>query len=769
MHYPRLSIIVPVFNVEKYIAKCLDSLVNQTLQDIEIICVDDCSSDKSVSIIKKYMKKDKRIRLICHPQNKGLAATRNTGLKSAKAELVTFVDSDDYLELNAYEKAIKVMTSEIDIVCFGIETSGNISSKRKKMDDEYYAVKYSGSIKITDNILFHTDVSSCNKIFRKSIIDKYAISFPDGLRYEDAYFFNVYGIRCQTAFFMKDKLYHYVRHENSIMSSTFMGEIGVSIDHVKIAVKLYEYLKCNNLFAEHKNHFYRLFFAYVNFSLYHEKTFKGHEQIYDLAINFLDKEKISLNNSSEFSRDYQMLKNRILCSTTQRYMKFIKIKRTASKKVYYVFGIPVLRIKYKIDKTKYYILFIPTYTINERKNKITHKLFGLKLKLLKKSKNNINTFMDRIDPRQNEYDIVDNLIIINNEKFTDKFLIDSFLHSDCVLGSNNFETLSYLFKNGNVISTYGEKSVQRPKYAFVWGSGCWYPQTETMLYALKMNIPLLKFEDGFLKSADTWCSKYVDKKYTEGISFTITDNIFYFDATRASHLEILLNDSKLILTEQQIKRAKDCINKIVTNYLTKYNHQPIYTPDIGRKNVKKVLVVDQSYGDMSIAKGWGSEKTFDTMLNEAILQNPGADIIIKTHPDTLAKGTNRSGYYTEIKSHDNVYVLTDPINPIALVQFVDKVYVCTTQLGFEALMCGKEVHTYGMPFYAGWGLTIDKQKCERRTNIRTLEEIFYIAYIIYSFYVNPLKKCRCEIEEAIEYLLNLREDYFLEYNIKREK
>jgi capsular polysaccharide export protein len=90
---------------------------------------------------------------------------------------------------------------------------------------------------------------------------------------------------------------------------------------------------------------------------------------------------------------------------------------------------------------------------------------------------------------------------------------------------------------------------------------------------------------------------------------------------------------------------------------------------------------------------------------------------------------------------------------------VDKVYVCSTQFGFEALMCGKEVHVFGMPFYAGWGLTKDRQTCERRTNIRSLEEIFYIAYIMYSYYVNPEKKCRCEIEEAMDYLLNLREEY----------
>ena len=80
---PKVSVVVPVYNVEKYISKCLDSLVNQTLKDIEIICIDDCSSDNSVSIIKKYMEKDKRIVLLQHKANKGLASSRNTGLKYA--------------------------------------------------------------------------------------------------------------------------------------------------------------------------------------------------------------------------------------------------------------------------------------------------------------------------------------------------------------------------------------------------------------------------------------------------------------------------------------------------------------------------------------------------------------------------------------------------------------------------------------------------------------------------------------------------------------
>ena len=160
---------------------------------------------------------------------------------------------------------------------------------------------------------------------------------------------------------------------------------------------------------------------------------------------------------------------------------------------------------------------------------------------------------------------------------------------------------------------------------------------------------------------------------------------------------------------------------------------------------------------MSILKGWGSDETFEKMLNKAIEENPEADIIVKTHPDTMTG--NRGGYYTGLKQHDNIYTQTTPINPISLIKYVDKVYVCSTQFGFEALMCGKEVHVFGMPFYAGWGLTIDDQKCERRTNTRTLEEMFYIAYIMYSYYVNPETKAPCEIEDAMDYLLKLRGEY----------
>ena len=100
---PKISLIVPVFNVEKYVSKCLDSLVAQTLKDIEIICVDDCSTDNSLQIIEKYASKDSRIKIVKHEVNKGLGQARNTGLGYSCGEYIWFIDSDDYVDYEMFD------------------------------------------------------------------------------------------------------------------------------------------------------------------------------------------------------------------------------------------------------------------------------------------------------------------------------------------------------------------------------------------------------------------------------------------------------------------------------------------------------------------------------------------------------------------------------------------------------------------------------------------------------------------------------------------
>ena len=304
----------------------------------------------------------------------------------------------------------------------------------------------------------------------------------------------------------------------------------------------------------------------------------------------------------------------------------------------------------------------------------------------------------------------------------------------------------------------------------IWGMNMYYHNARTIEMALTTDTKLLIAEDGFIRSINNFVNKTIPSKYRNSISFTFS-NLPHFFADEITTLEYMLNNEKLKLDNKQIERAKYLIDKIIKNKISKYNHQPIYKPEIG-KNKNKVLVIDQSYGDMSISYGWANEYTFKNMLEVAIKENYNADIIIKTHPDALVKNSERAKCYYSLddleiyERRENIYLMSEEINPISLLEIVDKVYVCTSQLGFEALMMGKEVHTFGMPFYAGYGLTIDYQKCERRKNNRTLEEIFYITYINYSYYVNPEKEERCEIEEAIDYLIKLRREYFLEFNIR---
>lgn len=294
-------------------------------------------------------------------------------------------------------------------------------------------------------------------------------------------------------------------------------------------------------------------------------------------------------------------------------------------------------------------------------------------------------------------------------------------------------------------------------FCFMWGYKVSNSNLGVVAAAARNGALLVTCEDGFLRSADTWANFSAPPRYRHGCSVIFDTLGFYYDATRPSQIEKMLNDRTLVVTEDERRRARQLIDKIVSCRLTKYNHQPIFTPEVGRPGRRKVLVVDQSYGDFAIQKGWGSDQTFAEMLEDAKRENPDADILVKTHPDTMT-GT-RAGYYDGVKEEGNVFRVTMPVNPYSLMDLVDKVYVCSTQLGFEALMAGKEVHVYGMPFYAGWGLTVDRQRNPRRTNVRSLEEVFHIFYLRYTHWMDIRSGRPCMIDVAIDNLLSLREEY----------
>ncbi len=322
-----------------------------------------------------------------------------------------------------------------------------------------------------------------------------------------------------------------------------------------------------------------------------------------------------------------------------------------------------------------------------------------------------------------------------------------------------------IVKDNDKMDGFLSKKVNSSDLGYFWGVRPVNILISRLLKRYKQNLDIVFVETGFIFSILNDIGHGWDNERIEYLNFSsviVDDLTCYYDATCPSRIEMTLS-SDFELTDEQKERARKNIQKIIKNKLTKYNHQPIFTPEIGREGVKKVLVIDQSYGDYSIIKGMADENTFKNMLDAAIKENPDADIIIKTHPDVIGKNTRRPRcYYQNIESSGNLYRLTEPINPISLIEYADKVYVCSSQFGFEALMCGKEVHTFGGAFYAGWGLTKDRLNFPRRTRNRTVEDIFYIAYIMFSLYLDYNKQGQCEIEDTIDNLLKLREQYFKE-------
>ena len=267
-------------------------------------------------------------------------------------------------------------------------------------------------------------------------------------------------------------------------------------------------------------------------------------------------------------------------------------------------------------------------------------------------------------------------------------------------------------------------------------------------WARSLGKPLVYIEDGFIRSLDIGLSQ------EPGMSIIMDDKTPYYDATRPSRLEHLYQSSPE-LTGEQRKRARSAIELITRSRISKYNHAPDVPFSLGEKGRKKVLLVDQRFGDQSVTSGLADEKSFDYMLQDVLTHRSDCDILIKQHPDAIKGG--KSSYFSNerlaiTQYMDNVFPILFDINPYALFDIVDEVYVVTSGMGFEALMAGKTVHCYGVPFYSGWGLTVDQKKLCRRTRERTLEDLFHFAYIECSRYYHPGLERVAEVEEVVEYI-----------------
>lgn len=365
-------------------------------------------------------------------------------------------------------------------------------------------------------------------------------------------------------------------------------------------------------------------------------------------------------------------------------------------------------------------------------------------------KKNFHTFLDILDNKQKN--IEPDLDI--REKITDIRKIKNFAWSyDTQSLNKQHQYIKNFFPS---LTCFNEKGWKNSDYFLLHGPINPFVPHEGHMKFLSRHDRIFFMEDGFFHSLKPFSDPHASPDERSSLSYLFDDTAFYFDGTRKNRLEEILNSCSPV-TGTQLERANNLIKLISRNKLTKYNNQPILKADYGNKKNKKVLIIDQSFNDSSIIYGNADAYTFKRLLACAIDENTDKDILIKTHPDSKFK---KKTYFSEVVETDRIKIITDSINPWCLFDIVDKVYVCSSQTGFEALMAGKEVVVFGRPFYAGWGLTDDRNPIKRRIIKRSLEELVYYALIWYTHYVDPSTGNVCEIENTLNYLLNQRNDYF---------
>ena len=236
----KISIVVPVYNVEKYVDRCLMSLVTQTLQDIEIIIVNDGSQDKSVEIIEKYLKENPTKIKYYEKKNGGLSSARNYGIEYATGEYIAFLDSDDYVETNMYEEMYNLAKKEnADMVeCDFIwewEFGKKIFDKRR----EY---------KTKEDMMKKPRVIAWNKIYKREILNKNKIRFPDGLIYEDLEFFLKLLPHLNIISYINKYFVHYTQREDSIINKQTE-----KIENIfKILDNIFDYYKVQNIYYKYE-------------------------------------------------------------------------------------------------------------------------------------------------------------------------------------------------------------------------------------------------------------------------------------------------------------------------------------------------------------------------------------------------------------------------------------------------------------------------------------------------------------------------------------
>ncbi|SEQ89969.1 capsular polysaccharide biosynthesis protein [Thalassovita taeanensis] len=270
----------------------------------------------------------------------------------------------------------------------------------------------------------------------------------------------------------------------------------------------------------------------------------------------------------------------------------------------------------------------------------------------------------------------------------------------------------------------------------VWGHSPYAARGEAV--ADKTGAAIIRVEDAFLRSMQP------GRAGEPPLGLVIDRKGMHYDSSAPSDLEELLATHPLDDTAL-LARARGCIARLREADLSKYYG---YDPAAPLPAPGYVLVVDQTRGDASVTRGRADSNTFREMLYYAQEENPGARIVIKTHPET-AQGY-RQGYFGTDVASKQVELFDGAVSPWALLEGAVAVYTVSSQMGFEAILAGHRPKVFGQPFYAGWGLSEDFTPVARRQRNLTRAQLFAGAMLLYPLWYDPYRDRLCSAEQAIE-------------------
>lgn len=321
-----ISVIIPVYNVEKYLSECLHSICNQTFEDLEIICVNDGSTDNSLNILQNYAKKDLRIKIITQ-ENKGLGCARNVGLAHATGEYIVFIDSDDFLFENSIEKMyINARSNNSDLVIFrfNIFDEGNFSrggfGLENMFGDKDY-LNFTFNYKDLGKFLLNANFAAWSKFYRRDFLTKHDFTFPVGTAYEDVLFHVETLIKADSLSFVPEFLYNY-RESNS---DSIMHNNDNIWDILAVCDSVESFLKTDGYFDELKLKF--LIFKITQLVQY--VLFSQSEEFFDVVCEIFQSFDETYNISEVFSELPDITKNIfhqvMACNSVGEFVKKVKV------------------------------------------------------------------------------------------------------------------------------------------------------------------------------------------------------------------------------------------------------------------------------------------------------------------------------------------------------------------------------------------------------------------------------------------------------------